>query len=53
MSRKSATYKALVIVEPKARDGATLIIDGHKFVLRGRIVRGLRALASQDKEPGT
>ena len=48
MSKKSdgsGTYTATVIVEPRGRGGATMIINGRSFVLRGAIVRGLRDLS--------
>lgn len=43
----SGTYSAVVIVEPRGRGGATLLINGKAFVLRGAIVRGLRGLADE------
>ncbi len=40
------TYSATLIVDPPEIGGETiLIVEGRKFVLRGRVVRGLRSLA--------
>lgn len=39
-------HSAVVIVD---HDSATLVIDGHKFALRGAIVRGLRDLQKSNR----
>lgn len=42
--KSAKAYQATVIVEPRGRGGAHMIIKGRTFVLCGGIVRGLREL---------
>lgn len=43
-----ATFSAVVIVDPPSMGGEVrMLIDGHTFVLRGRVVRGLRNMAHE------
>jgi hypothetical protein len=43
----SDTLTGIIILEPRGRGGATLLIEGRTFVIRGRLLKGLRDLAKE------